>query len=162
MRDRIIEASIECLRRDGLRFSVDELAARLRISKKTIYRHFPDKEALARAIYETYYAQARRQAQEILSGGGEDVRAALLRLYYDSRVMQREEIFNKFALNASIRAYAHAQGDALWEEISSPFEQALTEGEREATRLIVDGALGRLYAVGAEPDAVLERLVRVL
>ena len=47
MRDRIIRASIENLRREDLKFSVDTLTAQLKISKKTIYKYFPDKEALA-------------------------------------------------------------------------------------------------------------------
>ena len=37
MKERIIRESIESLRREGLRFSVDTLAERLNISKKTIY-----------------------------------------------------------------------------------------------------------------------------
>ena len=47
MRDRIIRASIENLRREGLKFSVDTLTAQLKISKKTVYKYFPDKESLA-------------------------------------------------------------------------------------------------------------------
>ena len=47
MRDRVIRASIENLRREDLKFSVDTLTAQLKISKKTVYKYFPDKEALA-------------------------------------------------------------------------------------------------------------------
>ena len=42
MRDKIVEASIEALRNEGLKFSVDTLADSLRISKKTVYKFFPD------------------------------------------------------------------------------------------------------------------------
>ena len=52
MREKIIRESLESIRREGLRFSVDTLAEKLRVSKKTIYRYFPDKEALATAWYE--------------------------------------------------------------------------------------------------------------
>ena len=50
MKDRIIKESISSLRREGLRFSVDTLAERLCISKKTIYKFFQDKELLAFAM----------------------------------------------------------------------------------------------------------------
>lgn len=59
MKNKIIEQSIENLKKDGLKFSVDRLAAQLGISKKTVYKYFPDKESLALAIFEKYYADAR-------------------------------------------------------------------------------------------------------
>ncbi|MGN1480125.1 MAG: TetR/AcrR family transcriptional regulator, partial [Acutalibacteraceae bacterium] len=58
MKDRIIYESIESLRREGLKFSVDTLAENLKISKKTVYKYFPDKETLALALYEKYYNDA--------------------------------------------------------------------------------------------------------
>lgn len=50
MRERIIKAAIESLQAEGLKFSVDTIASKLKISKKTIYKFFPDKETLAYAI----------------------------------------------------------------------------------------------------------------
>ena len=44
MRDKIIQASIEGIRKEGLKFSVDLLAGKLKISKKTVYKYFPDKD----------------------------------------------------------------------------------------------------------------------
>lgn len=52
MKNKIIEESITSLQQEGLRFSVDTLAERLKVSKKTIYKYFPTKEVLAYAIYE--------------------------------------------------------------------------------------------------------------
>ena len=69
MKDKIIKASIESLRQEGLRFSVDTLAEKLKISKKTIYKFFPDKESLAVALYESQYAAAVQQAELLV---GED------------------------------------------------------------------------------------------
>lgn len=67
MKDKIVQASIEGLRKDGLKFSVDLLANQLKISKKTIYKYFPDKEALSKTLYETYYLEASKQVKELLS-----------------------------------------------------------------------------------------------
>lgn len=67
MRDRIISESIESLRKEGLRFSVDTLAERLNISKKTIYKYFPTKEALAFALYQRYYANIKAQVDQLMT-----------------------------------------------------------------------------------------------
>lgn len=68
MKDKIIHESINSLRQDGLKFSIDTLADKLKISKKTIYKFFPDKESLALALYENYYADAAAQAHRLISG----------------------------------------------------------------------------------------------
>lgn len=49
MRDAIIRASIESLRQEGLKFSVDTLSDKMKISKKTVYKYLPDAEKQRRA-----------------------------------------------------------------------------------------------------------------
>jgi AcrR family transcriptional regulator len=49
-RDRILETAHEKFRKFGIRrVTMDEIARDLRVSKKTLYRHFPDKASLVRA-----------------------------------------------------------------------------------------------------------------
>jgi AcrR family transcriptional regulator len=49
-RELILDAGFALFRQHGIRrVTMDELARQLRISKKTIYRHFPDKAAMVRA-----------------------------------------------------------------------------------------------------------------
>ena len=62
MKNEIIRESIISLRQEGLRFSIDSLADRLRISKKTVYKYFPDKDTLALALYEKYFDDTADQA----------------------------------------------------------------------------------------------------
>jgi AcrR family transcriptional regulator len=53
-RERILAAAVELLERDGLvRMSMDELAASASVSRASIYRIFPGKAALFRALMET-------------------------------------------------------------------------------------------------------------
>ena len=105
MKNEIIREAIISLRQEGLKFSIDTLADRLRISKKTVYKYFPDKETLALALYEKYFDDATEQAKKLLDGCGRPARLGLLRLYYDAKVMTRGEIFNKYKLNGTIYAY---------------------------------------------------------
>ena len=66
MRDRIIQEAIASLQKEGLRFSVDLLADRLSVSKKTIYKYFSTKESLAVAMYDQYYEIAAQMVAALI------------------------------------------------------------------------------------------------
>ena len=83
MKDKIIQASIEGLRKEGLKFSVDLLANKLKISKKTVYKYFSDKETLAVALYESYYSDATEQAKELINKNTQSS-------YKESTLIQKE------------------------------------------------------------------------
>lgn len=159
MKDRIIEASIDALRREGLKFSIDTLADRLNISKKTVYKFFPDKEALALALYEKYYGDARSRAAVLSAVRDAPSREELLRLYYDAKVMTRSDIFNKYKLNAAIGAFTARQNDALWELIAASLR---ADDDIRTLRIIVDGAFEKLCREGLEPDGVIKRMADIL
>lgn len=162
MKEKIIDASIESLRHEGLKFSVDTLADKLKISKKTIYKHFPDKETLALALYDKYYTDAKKQAAELIKNTPLSFREELLQRYYDSKFMTRGDIFNKYIMNQSLRSYTTKQNDALWNIISSSFQHENTETDVNAIRIIVDGSFEKLCNDGLNPGAVIERLVNLL
>lgn len=159
MKDKIIEASIESLRLEGLRFSVDTLADKLKVSKKTIYKYFPDKESLAVALYESYYAAAVQQAELLVGENTEPAHKRLLSLYFDSKIMTRREIFNKYKLNKTIYACTIRNADSLWNVIAASFNDSPSEADKAALRIIVDGSMEKLCCTGSNPDAVIERLV---
>ena len=161
MKDQIIDLSVECLRYEGLKFSVDTLAAKMKISKKTIYKYFPNKEALALAIYEKYYKKANLKVQAINQDNELSYISELLYLYFDSKMMTRKDIFNKYKLNEKIYSYASEQNNALWELISSALKK-ISEQNMETIKIIIDGVFEKLCNELKKPDAVIERLVYVL
>lgn len=162
MKDKIICASIESLRSEGLKFSVDTLASKLRISKKTIYKYFPDKEALALAIYEKYYSEAKKKAKMLTDGSTPHVRLDLLYLYFYSKTMIAGDIFNKYKLNDSVYFYAAGQNDELWKIISAFFAENSPDENTDVVRIIVDGTFEKLCSARQSPDAVIERLVKLI
>ena len=162
MKDRIIYESILSLQSEGLKFSVDTLAEKLKISKKTIYKYFPNKESLALAIYKKYYFEANQNVKIILEESGSDLYLKLLHLYYESMKMIRSEIFNKYKLNEVILSYAEQQNNSLWNTISNVFPNAKTEKDRNALQIIINGAFEKLYITQTDPGAVIERLVILL
>ncbi|MGN0460910.1 MAG: TetR/AcrR family transcriptional regulator, partial [Ruminococcus sp.] len=69
MKERIIDAAIESLRTEGLKFSVDTIASKLKISKKTVYKFFSGKEEMAYEIYKEYYRRALENVVKIEHDG---------------------------------------------------------------------------------------------
>ena len=162
VKKKIVRESIESIRKEGLKFSVDTLADRLKISKKTVYKYFPDKETLALAIYETYYDDAIGQAKTLIGTNTISALTKLLYLYLDSKMMLRDEIFNKYKLNHTIYSYAAKQNDLLWILISSDFSGSKKEKDKPALRVIIDGTFEKICNDKINPDVVIERLVKLL
>lgn len=66
LKERIIEATIDEFNDKSLKFTMDDLARRLEISKKTIYTIFPDKETLFFETVDYCFAAIKVSEQEIL------------------------------------------------------------------------------------------------
>ena len=162
MRDAILQASIESLRQEGLKFSVDTLCEKMKISKKTVYKYFPDKETLAVALYEKYYTDAAEQAERLIENNTKESHRELLKLYFDSKVMTCSNIFNKYKLNPTVSAYTKRKSDSLWEMIAMSFCCGKSDTEKQALRVIVDGSFEKLCNLEFSPDGVIERLMDLL
>lgn len=162
MKNRIIDESIASLRREGLRFSVDTLAERLNISKKTIYKYFPNKEALALALYQTYYADTRAQADRLAGERTDAAHRELLSLYFDAKSMTARDIFNKYKLNEALCAYTAEQNDALLKIIFTSLEDGISEQDKRTLEVIVNGSFEKLCNDKIAPNEVIERLVNWL
>lgn len=162
MKDRIIGESIQSLRQEGLRFSVDTLAERLNISKKTIYKYFPTKEALAFALYERYYTEIIVQAEWLMKENSDYTHSKLLSLYFDGKSMTSADIFNKYKLNEALCAYTAEQNEKLLEMIFSSLGESWTEQEKESLGIIINGSFEKLCNEKIAPDGVIERLVKLL
>lgn len=161
IKNKIIDASIQSLRQEGLRFSVDVLAERLRISKKTIYKYFPTKEALAYAMYERYYEKLREKIRTLVQQGRDTPEEELLLCYLDSAKMVSREIFNKYSLNQVIGDFALNGHAAVWKAIRPYVCKTMTDEEAKIYQLIFDGALERTIACKADPAAVIEMLRKI-
>lgn len=162
MKDRIIEQSIASLRQEGLRFSVDALAERLNISKKTIYKHFPTKEALAVALYQRYYADAKEQAVRLTEENSVAGRKKLLSLYFDAKSMTSCDIFNKYKLNETLSAYTAEQNDTLLDILFLSLGDGISEQDKSSIRIIINGSFEKLCHKKIAPEGVIDRLVNLL
>lgn len=70
MRDKILDAVARLIERYGLKkFTVDEVAAELHISKKTLYQVFSGKDEMIRAYFEENMTSDRQSVRRAMESG---------------------------------------------------------------------------------------------
>lgn len=67
MKDRILAAAIEEMRERGIKFTMNDLARRIGVSKRCLYEHYESKEALISRIVDTSLADIVEQRRKIIS-----------------------------------------------------------------------------------------------
>ncbi len=70
LRERVIAAAAALFQKSGLRFTMQEVAAALHISKKTIYTVYPSKEELLLDMVDTLFADIHRAKGELMAASG--------------------------------------------------------------------------------------------
>ena len=66
MKQRILMAAAEGMRERGVKFTMDDLALRLGISKKTLYQYYPSKDQMISTLVDMAIEDMENQTQEIL------------------------------------------------------------------------------------------------
>lgn len=66
MKEKILEATIKVFNKKGLKFTMDDIAKELSMSKKTIYTVFRDKESLFFQMVDYCFDKIKESEQEIL------------------------------------------------------------------------------------------------
>src|SRR6478672_7126241 len=64
--DRIVEVAREVFREQGYDASLDEVAKRAGVGPGTLYRHFPNRDALLDAIMQSWVARVDEAAEKAL------------------------------------------------------------------------------------------------
>lgn len=67
MEQRILTAAARLINQRGWKFTVDELAHSLGISKKTLYVHYPSKQAIVEAVVDAAIADMQAQRETVVS-----------------------------------------------------------------------------------------------
>lgn len=153
-RETIVIESIKSLQAEGLRFSVDTLAKRLKISKKTIYKYFSTKEELAAALYDTFYKNCYLEISRFDKLDKRNYTLDVLRLYYNSYCMVCDAIFNKYALNEAIKQDAQTKHNELWKKIVLLLEIK----EERIYKTIIDGAFAEISRTGVKSEEIINKI----
>ncbi|MCP1311287.1 TetR/AcrR family transcriptional regulator [Paenibacillus tyrfis] len=70
MRERLLQAAMELMKRKGLKFTISDLAAELGTSKRTIYEHFESKEHIVGTLVDEAVSEVKRIEQGIYRDEG--------------------------------------------------------------------------------------------
>ncbi len=164
MRDKIITAAIELLLNFGLSFHVEKLTEKLGISKKTVYKYFRSKEELALAVYEKFYAELTAETKERVAAYSATRKdsEALLELYFKSKLIVREEIFNKYNINLAVRTYALKLHDGFGAPIAEILFDGMSAEDAHSYKTIIDGTFEKLISAGENPDKIIKTLAGIL
>ena len=77
---------LQLFREKGLALTMDEIAARLHLSKKTLYNIFTSKRGMVKAVMEVFFADVKRKMEKS-RGAGDDAIGELLK---SGAILQRE------------------------------------------------------------------------
>ena len=130
-RTRLRAVGMELFRRDGLRFTMQQAAAMMHISKKTIYAVYPSKEALLLDMVDDAFTRIHARKQRILDGPGtlaEKLRAVIIALpeEYTALDLQQMDLLDEKYPRVAARVREHLETG--WEPTLALLEQAMGEG----------------------------------
>ena len=138
--EKIINQTIQLFQAKGLKFTLDELASELRISKKTIYQYFPSKEAILNEVVEYGFRRIQAKKTAILTSElttVERLKRVLIAMPNEyeqidfSSLKGLEKIYPQVAKNLQ----AHFESD--WEPIFALIEQGIDEEVIRPVKLVV-------------------------
>ncbi|OBK70728.1 TetR/AcrR family transcriptional regulator [Mycobacterium sp. 1274761.0] len=78
-RARVLQVAYDTFAADGLSVPIDEIARRAGVGAGTVYRHFPTKEELYRAVVEDRINRIVDEGRHLLDGGDPEALFILLR-----------------------------------------------------------------------------------
>lgn len=150
-RNAIADAALDKFRKYGIRrVTIDEIARDLRISKKTLYVHFTDKEALVRACAEKIAGQVIPAVKAAIEGPG----TAAARVAHMWEVVSMIPRLVPVEFMADLRAdYPH-----LWEEIDARRRAVFATMEQ----LVADGVESGEIHRTVHPKVVMRILLAML
>ena len=162
MKMRIMTAAMEELNEYGIRFTMANLAARLAISKRTLYEHFDSKEVLIESIVDIIILDMQTQRMRILEDTQLSLQEKLLKM-----LSVRPAAFIKLEDRVKLdlrRQFpglwkrAHESAEAQWDMIDEVLREGIETGCFRSiyvpvVRKILQGAVNEI----SEYDFLLEQ-----
>lgn len=131
LRQRVIDAATALFQREGLRFTMQEVAGALHISKKTIYTVYPSKEALLLDMVDALFDDIHRAKRELMDAPcpiEERIRAVIVALPEQYRALDfrlLDALDEKYPA-AGRRVRQHLETN--WEPTIALLEEGMAQG----------------------------------
>ncbi len=131
-RARILEAAIPLFNDRGLKFTMDELAAALGMSKKTIYAAFPSKEKMLEEMVDYVFDFIGRDKAAILGDDTlpylEKLRRVLTTLTDKYESIDLRRLYDLESRYGAVYAKVARRLETGWEGTTALLEQGIREG----------------------------------
>ena len=120
LKGNILEATIKAFQKKGLKFTMDDLASLLGISKKTIYTVFPDKNSLVLEMVDYCFLSLDTVGK---------IRAILGVLPEGYRELDLRQLYQLKERYPEVYEKVKSRLETGWESTISLLEQGITEGK---------------------------------
>lgn len=134
MREIILESAIEQIKRYGLRrFTMDDIAQELKISKKTLYQHFPSKSELISTVVQEAIELEKKSTDDAVSQGESWLEKldAALSVHSCSNISYRQmDEINRYFPKESV--YLNMAGEYKVAVLRQLLEEGIKEGKLRA------------------------------
>lgn len=131
LRIRLRAVGMELFRRDGLRFTMQQAAEAIHISKKTIYTVYPSKEALLLDMVDDAFAHIHARKQSIIDGPGtltDKLRAVIIALPEEYIALDLQQMALLDERYPAVAARVREHLETGWEPTLALLEQGMEQG----------------------------------
>lgn len=132
LKEKILEAMIVVFNQKGIKFTMDDLAKQLEISKKTIYTVFLNKEALLYAMVDYMFDSIKESEQAIVEDESlsllEKIRSILVVLPSGYRELDFSQLYLLKEKYPRIYKKVEYRLETGWETTIALLEQGIAEG----------------------------------
>ncbi len=141
MQERILTACIEELKENGVKFTMDSLAKRLGISKRTLYETVPSKEKVISLVIEHVFADVKEKQQAVFENQSLST-AEKLKLLFNV-VPAYVDVLDYRRISEIKRSYPKMHENILehiesdWEPTLRLLEQGMKEGVIRSCNLVI-------------------------
>lgn len=115
MKKQITMKTIQLLKMDGIKFTVDDLASSLNISKKTIYKNFKNKEELLKVVYFYIYDELLEESNQMVNGNYQ--LSKYLMIYFKALKFNSLKVINTYALNIDLLSFSKDKIETIWNNL---------------------------------------------
>ena len=132
LEQRILDAVVDEFNEKGMKFTMDDIAARLRISKKTIYKVYDNKEQMLRAMVDEGFSAIKREEAAIYEDKEADTATKIEKIIIAMPDSLRTVDFRKLQQLKNgypeIYEYVESRIESGWEKTISIIRQGMDEG----------------------------------
>lgn len=133
LREQIIEATLQEFNEKGLKFTMDQLAKRLGISKKTLYVEFRDKETLFLEMVECCFGEIKKSERKIFEDSNlttmEKLKQIIIVLPERYQRIDFRQLYELEAKHPQIYKKIQQKLESDWDLTMKLIEQAIEEGQ---------------------------------